>query len=270
LKETLSGRDAPVVTLSTVSSLNACFPQIEEILRHKKCIVSTCEELAHPWETHPDLSRKIDRLAKENGVAVLGTGVNPGFAMDFLPVVASGVCSEVKRIKVFRIQDASFRRLPFQKKIGVGLSVAEFEEKKATQEIRHVGLEESIRMIAQAFGWKVDRIEEAISPVIAESPVGSQYMKVKKGDVKGMHQVGRGFVKGKELITLEMVMALGQENPRDAAEIEGVPNLHLVFEGGIHGDIATAAVVVNSIAGILKLSPGLKTMLDMGLVHFAQ
>jgi len=132
LKEVLSGHDAPVVTLSTVSSLNACFPQIEEILRYKKCIVSTCDELAPPWETHPDLSRKIDCLAKENGAAVLGTGVNPGFAMDFLPVVALGVCSEVKRIKVFRIQDASFRRLPFQKKIGVELSVVGFEEKKAT------------------------------------------------------------------------------------------------------------------------------------------
>ena len=133
-----------------------------------------------------------------------------------------------------------------------------------------MGFEESIRMIAQAFGWKIDRIEETISPVIAGTPVESQYMKVKNGHVKGMQQVGRGFVNGKELITLEMVMALGQENPRDAVEIEGLPNLHLIFKGGIHRGIATAAAVVNSIAGILKLSPGLKTMLDMGLVYFSR
>ncbi len=267
-KEVLSDEEARLVILSTVSSLSACYPQIEEILKSGKYIVSTTEELAYPWLTHPDLSKKIDSLAKKNGVAVLGTGVNPGFVMDYLPIVASGICRDVRRIKIFRIQDASFRRLPFQKKIGAGLSGEEFEKMRREKQIRHVGLTESIHMIARGFSWELDRTEDEISPVFAEQAVESPFIKVPAGDVKGMRQVGRGFRNGEEMITLDMVMTLGQDNPTDAVEIEGTPDVKLAFEGGVHGDIATAAVVVNSIPRLIELSPGLKTMLDIPPVHF--
>jgi 4-hydroxy-tetrahydrodipicolinate reductase len=267
-KEALSSKAAQLVILSTVSSITGCYRQIEEILESGKYLISTCEELAYPWSTHPDLSRRIDDLAQKNGVAVLGTGVNPGFAMDYLPIVVSGICRDVERIRVFRIQDAALRRLPFQRKIGAGLKKEDFEKQKAHQQIRHVGLTESIHMIAHGFGWELDQTDDEVFPILAERPVESSSIRVAVGEVKGMRQLGRGLRNGKELITLEMVMTLGQDNPRDVIEIEGTPNVRLVFEGGIHGDIATAAVVVNSIPQLPRLSPGLRTMLDMPPVHF--
>jgi len=123
-------------------------------------------------------------------------------------------------------------------------------------------------MIARGFGWELDQTDDEIFPVVAENAVETQSIKVPEGDVKGMRQVGRGLKNGEEKIILEMIMSLGQENPRDVIEIDGTPNVRLVFEGGIHGDIVTAAVVVNSIPQLLQLSPGLKTMLDMPPVHF--
>ncbi|MBW2058407.1 MAG: dihydrodipicolinate reductase [Deltaproteobacteria bacterium] len=267
-REVLSQAEARLVVLSTVSSLTGCYPQIEEVLNSRKYLISTCEELAYPWLTRPDLAREIDGLAKKNRVALLGTGVNPGFAMDYLPIVVSGICRDVERIRIFRIQDASVRRLPFQRKIGVGVTPEEFDERRRRREIRHVGLTESIHMIARGFGWDLDRTVEEIHPVLAEGDVESPYIRVSAGDVKGMRQIGRGLRDGQEKITLEMVMALGQEQPRDVVEIEGAPPVRLVFEGGIHGDIATAAVVVNSIPRVLELPPGLKTMLDMPPVRF--
>ena len=267
-KEVLSSKRARLVILSTVSSITGCYRQIEEIVEFGKYLISTCEELAYPWSTHPDLSRRIDDLAKKNGVAVLGTGVNPGFAMDYLPIVVSGICRDVERIRVFRIQHATLRRLPFQRKIGAGLKKEDFEKQKDEKQIRHVGLTESIHMIAHGFGWELDQTDDEVFPILAERPVESSSIRVAVGDVKGMRQLGRGLRSGKELITLEMVMTLGQDNPRDVIEIEGTPNVRLVFEGGIHGDIATAAVVVNSIPQLPKLSPGLRTMLDMPPVHF--
>ncbi len=267
-REVLSNGDARLVILSTLSSIAMCYNQIEGIVESHKYLISTCEELAYPWLTHPDLSKRLDDLARRNGVAILGTGVNPGFAMDYLPVVVSGICRDVTGIRVRRVQDASFRRLPFQRKIGAGLKRGEFEQRRAQKQIRHVGLTESIHMIAGGFGWELDHTDDEISPVLAERAVESPYIKVPAGDVKGMRQVGRGFKKGREIITLEMVMTLGQDNPRDVVEIEGTPRVKLVFEGGIHGDIATAAVVVNSIPQALKLPPGLRTMLDIPPVHF--
>lgn len=267
-KEILADREARLVVLSTVSSLRACYLQIEEIIQSRKFVVSTCEELAYPWSTHPDLSARIDELARKNGVAVLGTGVNPGFVMDYLPLVVSGVCREVKGIRVFRIQDASTRRLPFQRKIGAGLTLEEFSQRCQDRQIRHVGLTESIHMIARGFGWKLERTEDTVFPVPAEKPVESDFIKVPAGHVRGIRQIGRGYIDGEEKITLEMVMTLGQENPRDGIEIDGIPDLKMVCEGGIHGDVATAAVVVHSIPRLLELPPGLKTMLDMPPVHF--
>jgi 4-hydroxy-tetrahydrodipicolinate reductase len=264
----LADPEATLVVLSTVSSLTSCYPQIEEIVESHKHLISTCEELAYPWLTQPELSERIDDLAKKSGVAVLGTGVNPGFAMDYLPLVVSGVCRDVKRIRVFRIQDASFRRLSFQQKIGAGLTPEEFKKKQRQKEIRHVGLTESIHMIARGFGWTLDQTDDEVLPVLAERDVESPFIKVAAGDVKGMRQVGRGYRNGEQAITLEMVMTLGQENPRDAIEIEGTPDITLTFDGGIHGDVATAAVVVNSIPRLVELSPGLKTMLDMPPARF--
>ncbi len=264
----LSEEEARLVILSTVSSLRHCYPQIEHILESHKYLLSTCEELAYPWLTHPNLSREIDSLARENGVAVLGTGVNPGFVMDYMPLVVSGCCKDVRRIRVSRIHDASVRRLPFQKKIGAGLSKSAFEKKRREGQIRHVGLIESIHMIARGFGWELDKTEDEVFPILAEEPVNSTSIHVRVGAVKGMRQVGRGFRNREEAITLEMIMTLGQDNPKDVVEIEGTPHIKLLFEEGIHGDIATAALVINAIPRLLELPPGLKTMLDIPPAHF--
>jgi 4-hydroxy-tetrahydrodipicolinate reductase len=121
-----------------------------------------------PWDNSRDWSETIDRAAKDKNVAVLGTGVNPGFLMDTLPTLMTGVCEHVDRIEVRRYQDAQFRRIPFQKKIGAGLNHDEFEKKKNDGSLRHVGLSESMNFIAYQLGWKLERTEDKIEPVIAE------------------------------------------------------------------------------------------------------
>jgi 2,4-diaminopentanoate dehydrogenase len=120
-----------VVVLCTSSSLAKVADQVADVLKHKLPIVSTTEELAYPWFSNKRLAKKIDALARKAKVAVLGTGVNPGFAMDALPITLTGVCERVDSIRVERIQDASIRRLPFQQKIGAGLTPEEFAEKGA-------------------------------------------------------------------------------------------------------------------------------------------
>lgn len=72
--------------------------------------------------------------------------------MDFLPSSITAVCRKVNKILVERIQDAQFRRTPFQKKIGAGLTVEEFHQKIKEGNLRHVGLAESMHMIASKVG----------------------------------------------------------------------------------------------------------------------
>jgi hypothetical protein len=257
-----------VVVLCTSSSMKKVLPQMEGILKLKVPIVSTTEELAYPTKGNMRYARAIHQLAKRAKVAVLGTGVNPGFAMDALPITLTGVCERVDAIRVDRIQDARVRRLPFQQKIGAGLTRDQFERKVDDGSVRHVGLAESISMIADAMGWSLDRITDEIHPKIATTTVASEYLAVDPGYVCGIVQDGVGYKKDQPIVTLHMEAYLGAPESYDAVEVTGSPTLKMKISGGVHGDIATASIVVNSLPKILEVPPGLHTMRDMPIPSF--
>jgi len=255
-----------IVILTTSSSLKAVLPQIEQCIKAEANIVSTTEELSYPFGTQPALAEKIDKLAKEYKVTILGTGVNPGFLMDTWPLFMTGVCQEVKRIKAVRVQDASSRRGPFQKKIGAGCTIDEFNRRVADGALKHVGLPESIAMIASGLRWELDDITESIEPIVATARVKTDFVTVEPGQATGVRQIGKGIRAGEELITLEFEASVGAPESYDAVYITGTPSLEIVIKGGTHGDIATAAMVVNSIHRVMEAPPGLLTMKDMPIV----
>ena len=257
-----------VVVLCTSSSVAKVLPQIESVLKRKVAIVSTTEELSYPGYTHLREGRKIHALAKKAKVAVLGTGVNPGFAMDALPIALTAVCERVDRVLVNRVQDASIRRLPFQQKIGAGLTKEQFQKKVDDGSVRHVGLTESIAMIADALGWRLDRITDEIEPKIAAATVTSQFLAVDPGYVCGIVQDGIGYRKGEPVIRLHMEAYLGAPESYDSVHIDGSPQISQKIAGGIHGDVATASIVVNSIPKVLEAAPGLHTMRSLALPSF--
>jgi hypothetical protein len=257
-----------VVVLCTNSSMKAVMPQLEAILKAKVPIVSTTEELAYPVYTNVRQAAKVQQWAKKAKVAVLGTGVNPGFVMDSLPIALTAVCQRVDRVSVTRIQDARTRRLPFQQKIGAGLTTEQFQKRVEEGSIKHVGFTESIAMIADALGWSLDRISDRVEPKLAQVTISSEYLAVDPGYVCGIVQEGIGYRKKEPVIRLYMEAYLGAPDPIDAVEIDGSPRLSLRIPGGIPGDAATAAMVVNSIPKVLEAAPGLHTMLDMPLPSF--
>jgi 4-hydroxy-tetrahydrodipicolinate reductase len=268
LSRTIKSAKPDVAVLCTGSSLKKVLPEFEAVLKLKVPIVSTTEELAYPVKSNAAAARRIDALAKRARVAVLGTGVNPGFVMDALPIALTGVCESVTAIEIDRIQDARIRRLPFQKKIGAGLTPEEFADKVKDGSVRHVGLAESITMIADAIGWKLDKVSDEIHPKIAAEPVSSQFLTVEAGRVVGLVQDGTGYRKGKPIIKLHMEAYLGAPESYDAVRVSGNPPLDMKLSGGVHGDVATASIVVNSIPKVIQAPPGLRTMKDMALPSY--
>jgi len=257
-----------VVVHSTSSYLPSVMDQLLACLSAGCCVVSTCEELAYPFRKHPTLSKQLDAAAREEGVALVGTGVNPGFVMDKLVLTLSAVAQRVEFAKAVRIVDASKRRLPLQKKIGAGMTPDEFRAQVAAGVIKHHGLPESIAMVADGLGFALDDISETIEPVIAEETVNTDFLEVAPGQVAGVHQIARGVCAGKEKIYMELRMYVGAQAPADTIELRGEPNLSLTIPGGTHGDVATAAVVVNAIAAILAAPAGLRTSRDLPLAFF--
>lgn len=257
-----------VAIITTVSSLERLIPQVEEVARFGIPVISTCEELSYPWKLQPELSKKLDAICKENNIACLGTGVNPGFLMDYLPSVFTSISKEIDFISVERVQDASPRRIPFQKKIGAGLTTEQFKAKEKTGTLRHVGLQESVYLLANSIGLELDNVTESLEPVLAETSVSSEAIKVKKGDARGVEQIAHGYKNGECKVRMHFKAAIGEPRSFDKVTVKGVPNFSSEIDGGINGDIATCAITINSINSVLKAPAGLHTMATIAVPGF--
>ena len=262
-KETIQSVSPDVVTHATSSYMTAIYTQIEELLKNNVHVISTAEELVYPFVKFPELARNLDSLAESRHRVLLGTGVNPGYILDTLAVVLSGACQRITAIRAERVVDTAKRRLQLQKRTGAGLAPAEFNRGVANGSIKHVGLPESVGLVALAMGWKVGEIQERITPILAEKEAISDHLKVAPGAVAGVRQVAKGILAGHELVVLDLKMYLGAPNPHDSIIIEGVPPIDMTIKGGVQGDRATSAIVVNSIARISQLQAGLRTMIDL-------
>lgn len=254
---------ADVVIHTTASFLDRVHDQLRCCVEAGLHVVSSTEELSFPFERHPGLAAELDQLAREHGVVVLGTGVNPGYAMDTLALMATGVCTDVASVHIERIVDAGQRRQPLQRKVGAGLTLDAFEAQRATGTFGHIGLRESLLLVANGLGWQLDRIEEALSPVVASETVVTPYLTVEPGRVAGIHHTVDGYVDGRAVLSLDLQMYVGADAPRDAVHVAGTPPIDLVIRGGIFGDTATVAILVNMVPLVVAGPPGLRTMQDL-------
>ena len=265
LHTVLKTSNADIALVATSSSIKAVLPTIEACLKSGLDVVSICEELSFPYQKSPDIAGKLDQIAKETGKTVVGTGINPGYLMDLLPIVLTGPCQTVDTIHVTRHMNSSYRRPSFQKKIGTGMTKEEFrrniDEGKITG---HVGLVESIQMIDAALNLGLDEVKEMpTEAIIAENKVTNSFATIEKGNVLGLRSKGVGKKKGMEIVTLDF-QAYAEATPQyDEVIIEGIPRMHQRIEGGVQGDQGTIGMLLNLIPMVIQESPGFKTMKDI-------
>lgn len=257
------GKENLVVLHTTSSFLDKTVDQFEEILKFGANVVSSTEELLLPDLRNPGLADKLNKIAIDNNVTLLGTGINPGFAMDSLAVFLTGVCNEVEHIYCEREVDASTRREPLQRKVGAGLTVEEFQALVDADKLGHIGLKESIAFTAKGISIELDEITESIEPMVAEEDIQTEYLTVKKGQATGIKNIGCGYFKGIEMIKLDLRMYVGAKNPHDSIIIKGDPPINMTVTNGFAGDIATVASLVNSIPRVLVAPGGVFTMMDL-------
>jgi hypothetical protein len=260
--------DAEVALVTTSSWLSDCMPIFDPLLGRGLAVVSSCEELCWPWLRQAPLAEALAERARARGGRLLGTGVNPGFLMDALPLVATAVVRELRSLRVERVQDAACRRLPFQQKVGLGLSLEDFAERAAGGRFGHAGLEESIAFLANSLGLEVGPIESSMEPVLAERPTPSGLGSIAPGRVRGLRQ--RAFARTEDGRSLELRFEAlaGCEAPRDGVHITGEPEIRLEIPGGVHGDVATSAILLNAIPSLLAAPPGLHTMASVPPVRW--
>lgn len=247
-----------VVLQATSSRFQEVRPDLERAVRAGLSVVSTCEELAWPWLRDEEGAEALDALCERHDVAVLGTGVNPGFILDRLAVTLGQATGPVRHLRGLRVVDLARRRPGLLRKAGVGLEEDAFHEAAERGEVGHVGLAEAAALAASGLSLGLDEVDEELVPLLAEEDGEG----VRRGQVAGYSQVTRVFADEREVVRLELQVALGAEDPRDELELDADPPLRLVVPGGIPGDPAVAAAVVNAAPAVIELR-GLVTVLDL-------
>lgn len=268
-EDVIKEKSADVVLLCTDSFTKDNFDKIKYCVERKINVISTAEEMAYPMAQEPELSKEINRLAKENGVSVLGTGINPGLIMDLLVITLTGACIDVESIKAERVNSLSPFGTTVMNGQGVGISVEEFNKRVEEGTLDgHVGFPESITMIADALGWKLsDEIELHRAPIVSDVYRKSPYAEVQPGDAAGCNMKGFGYVDGELKIEMlhpqQIEPQLGGVDTGDYITIKGTPNINMAITPEVPGGIGTIAMVVNMIPHIINARPGLKTMIDL-------
>jgi hypothetical protein len=269
LEELLSRARPDVVLHTTVSKFKEAFAQLEPLARRGISVVSSCEELIFPRLKEPELAARLDAICQEHGSRITGAGVNPGFVMDLLPLCLTAVSREVRSIRIERVVNAATRRAPLQQKIGSGLAPEEFRRLLQAGRAGHAGLRESLALIAHSLGWTLDEITETGDAIVAERPIRTQFFEVKKHMTCGLHQHAEGTVGGRVCIVLDLKMYLDAPNPCDRIHIEGEPPLDVLLQGGVAGDVATVAALVNTARKVMQAPPGLRLITELAMPCWA-
>jgi 2,4-diaminopentanoate dehydrogenase len=261
--EAVATERGDVAVALTTSGTAELLPLIEQAAMRGVHMVSTCEDLAYATLETPELAVRIDTLARQAGIVVLGTGVNPGFVMDRLPLALAGACVSVRRVMVERVVDAAKRRLPLRAKVGAGVTVDEFRAGVVARRFGHRGLPESCALLGAGLGLKFDEIRSTIDPVVATD--AAPRAGIVSGRVAGLRQSAVGLVGGDELVRLDLEMSVAAPDPHDRIRIDGDPPLDMLLAGGTHGDRGTVGTTVNAIPAVVAATPGLHHVTDLPL-----
>jgi 4-hydroxy-tetrahydrodipicolinate reductase len=257
-----------IVTIATTSWTAKQMPDLRKIIKAGINVISIAEEMADAEAQNPELARELDQLAKQQGVTVLGTGVNPGYVLDYLVIALTGGCHSVERIEASRVNDLSPYGPTVMETQGVGTSPEAFRQGVADGTIvGHVGFPESIHMISEALGLGVDRIEEHREPIVSKVFRETPHVQVEPGMVAGCAHTGIGYSGDREVVRLihpqQIHPHLEDQDTGDYIHIFGEPEINMAIKPEIAGGKATIGITVNMIPHVVAASPGLKRMIDL-------
>jgi 4-hydroxy-tetrahydrodipicolinate reductase len=253
---------------ATCSRLAEAWEEITTLVGHGVSVISIAEEMAFPACASSARAEELHKLAVAHRVAILGTGVNPGFVLDLLVIALTGVCSRVDSITATRVNDLSPFGPTVLRSQGVGLTPEQFHAglREGTV-VGHIGFQESAHMIARAVGWNISRIVETREPIIARVARQTPFVTIVPGSVAGCLHKAVAYREDQPLITLihpQQVQPQSEGNETgDTIEIHGVPHVRFAGSPEIPGGAATIALAVNMIPHVLNADPGLHTMADL-------
>jgi len=284
---TLVGVDADCVVHTPKGEFDpdATVDDICLLLSSGKNVCSTAlMSLVHPRTMASEHRTKIEAACAAGGVSFFATGINPGFFADVMTLSMSGLCQRVERVHAIEIYDYSQHtsRTTVVELLKFGCDPEVASRPRAYR----VGpAEPGMQILADAMEFCIDEVKYERQNVVAEATFDIAATRIERGTHAGHRYIYRGLQNGVERVRFEFIGRaaphVAPEWPAPAREglhrwenrVYGTPNVVSSVEVGIDdpegmaGAVATGMRAVNAIIPVCSATPGIKTVLDLGLLR---
>ena len=260
-------KEADIVIISTNEGIHKVYEKIKIVMESKVNCIVISDEMTYPFIEQPELTSEIDKMAKVQGVTVLGMGINSSFALDTMIIALSSTCNKIEGIEARRINDISIYNKKIIRSLGVGLSIEEFEKEFNKGIIGgNVGLKQSLQLISRVLGVEIESIEESVDPIISNTFREDKGIRIEPGEVAGCNHIIHGFKENKAVIILEHVQEFCPKCEAieigDYIHIKGETELSLTLQPKKLSGIDIIAIALNMVLKVVLGQSGFKSMVD--------
>lgn len=257
----LSSCDADIAIVTIFSYMKDMVSFYEKCAFHGVNVISTCEEAIYPWNTEPAITNYLDRIAKENGVTIVGSGMQDIYWIQFPALMAGGV-NKITRIEGAVSYNVEDYGLALAEAHGAGYDLERFDKEIGSAESFPSYMWNSGEALCSKMNWTIKSISQKSVPFTLDHPIYSKTLnrEVPAGEATGMSAVTT--IETYQGITLE-VQCIGKiyeegEGDLCAWKFFGEPDM--VFSLEKPDTVAlTCGTIVNRIPSVLKAPAGFVT-----------
>lgn len=283
-RDAIIALDADCVLYMATGEMNpaGALDDICALLARGKNVISTAVTgLIYPKSQDQETVDRLEAACSEGRSSFHGTGIEPGWAGEVLPLTMSGILGRVESIVVQELMDyTTYDSVEMMRDImGFGLP-PDADTPMAIPELVGGVFKAPIMMMADGFGAEIERFEYDRQVAVTDRPVTAKFGTIEAGMVSAQRFSCTAIVAGRRALTVEHITRMGADQAPDwptgrgwRVTIEGEPSMVLDSTIAVHGEddtrqgcLGTAMHAVHAISPVCAADPGIRTFLDLPMI----